>query len=326
MNNQSESPDSYYLHSANNITTRRQLTESVDADVCVIGGGYTGLLTALNLAEKNYKVVLLEARKVGWGASGRNGGQVGSGHNKKINDLENDYGKDLATRLWDLAEDAKPLSPVQQDQMRLGADYYLNRCAICHGADGKGITSLAPTLVESVWVTGPSEILARIVLQGLQGPIEVQGETWNAMMPGHASVPDFDDETAAGLLTYLHRAWGHAGRAIDPKFIARTRVEISDHRGLWTVKEFEDLEINTHYRKYVGRYGGGAFSLNFEFDGRDLIVQSIYFNGPMVEQKEDHFFFEPREFSVEFVWDENNEISAVRVPLQGGVELPRVRD
>jgi len=226
----------------------------------------------------------------------------------------------------DLAEDAKPLSPVQQDQMRLGADYYLNRCAICHGADGKGITSLAPTLVESVWVTGPSEILARIVLQGLQGPIEVQGETWNAMMPGHASVPDFDDETAAGLLTYLHRAWGHAGRAIDPKFIARTRVEISDHRGLWTVKEFEDLEINTHYRKYVGRYGGGAFSLNFEFDGRDLIVQSIYFNGPMVEQKEDHFFFEPREFSVEFVWDENNEISAVRVPLQGGVELPRVRD
>ena len=92
------------------------------------------------------------------------------------------------------------------------------------------------------------------------------------------------------------------------------------------MKEFEDLEINTHYRKYVGRYGGGAFSLNFEFDGRDLIVQSIYFNGPMVEQKEDHFFFEPREFSVEFVWDENNEISAVRVPLQGGVELPRVRD
>ena len=90
MNNQSESPDSYYLHSANNITTRRQLTESVDADVCVIGGGYTGLLTALNLAEKNYKVVLLEARKVGWGASGRNGGQVGSGHNKKINDLNSD--------------------------------------------------------------------------------------------------------------------------------------------------------------------------------------------------------------------------------------------
>jgi gamma-glutamylputrescine oxidase len=126
MNNQSESPDSYYLHSANVITTRRQLTESVDADVCVIGGGYTGLLTALNLAEKNYKVVLLEARKVGWGASGRNGGQVGSGHNKKINDLENDYGKDLATRLWDLAEDAKEIVRNRIEQHKID-------CDLCYG-------------------------------------------------------------------------------------------------------------------------------------------------------------------------------------------------
>ena len=99
MNDKSEYPDSYYLHSANNIVSRDQLTESIVADVCVIGGGYTGLLTALNLAEKNYKVVLLEAHKIGWGASGRNGGQVGSGHNKKIADLEHDYGKALATDL-----------------------------------------------------------------------------------------------------------------------------------------------------------------------------------------------------------------------------------
>ena len=109
MNDQSEYPDSYYLHSANTIISRCQLTETVDADVCVIGGGFTGLLTALNLAEKNYKVVLLEAHKIGWGASGRNGGQVGSGHNKKIQDLESDYGEDLARRLWNLAEDAKAI-------------------------------------------------------------------------------------------------------------------------------------------------------------------------------------------------------------------------
>jgi len=109
MNDKSEYPDSYYLHSANNIVSRDQLTESIVADVCVIGGGYTGLLTALSLAEKNYKVVLLEAHKIGWGASGRNGGQVGSGHNKKIADLEHDYGKALATDLWNLAEDAKDI-------------------------------------------------------------------------------------------------------------------------------------------------------------------------------------------------------------------------
>src|SRR3546814_9983520 len=48
-------------------------------DVCVIGGGYTGIATALHLAERGYKAIVLEARRVGWGASGRNGGQLSGG-------------------------------------------------------------------------------------------------------------------------------------------------------------------------------------------------------------------------------------------------------
>ena len=77
-------PDTYYYHSANEINNRSDLQEDITADVCIIGAGYTGLLSAINLAEKGYQVVVLEANRVGWGASGRNGGQVGSGHNKKI--------------------------------------------------------------------------------------------------------------------------------------------------------------------------------------------------------------------------------------------------
>ncbi|MBT7877224.1 MAG: cytochrome c, class I [Gammaproteobacteria bacterium] len=226
----------------------------------------------------------------------------------------------------DLTAGAKPLSPEQQRRKNKGEDYYRSRCGICHGSDGKGISSTAPTLAESEWVTGPSEWLARIVLHGLQGPISVRGEAWNSVMPGHIGIEEFDDETASGLLTFLHRAWGHSGRAIEPAFIHQIRKETTDRVSLWTAAELAELEINTHYRRYTGTYGGGPFTLKFSYDGRNLMVQSVFFNGLMREDKEDHFFFEPRDFKVEFVRGDDGKVNAVRVAVQGGIELPRISD
>ena len=77
------------------------------ADVVVIGGGYTGLSAALTLAERGFDVALLEAHRVGWGASGRNGGQLGSGQRKEQPELERMLGKDKARALWEMAEAAK---------------------------------------------------------------------------------------------------------------------------------------------------------------------------------------------------------------------------
>ena len=79
------------------------------ADVCVIGGGYTGLSGALHLAERGFRTVLLEARRVGNGASGRNGGQLGSGHRRDQFTLERELGEEAARLLWSLAEEAKAL-------------------------------------------------------------------------------------------------------------------------------------------------------------------------------------------------------------------------
>lgn len=79
------------------------------ADVCVIGGGYSGLSAALHLAERGYDVALLDAHRVGWGASGRNGGQVGSGQRAGQAELERVVGEDDALKLWRLAEEAKAL-------------------------------------------------------------------------------------------------------------------------------------------------------------------------------------------------------------------------
>ncbi len=79
------------------------------ADVAIIGGGYTGLSAALHLAERGVKVVLLEGQRVGWGASGRNGGQLHSGQRMDQDYLEKHLGFDAALELWKMGEEAKTL-------------------------------------------------------------------------------------------------------------------------------------------------------------------------------------------------------------------------
>lgn len=96
-------PASWYAATANALPDSPQLQGAITADVCIVGGGYTGLSAALHLAEAGYKVVLLEAHRVGWGASGRNGGQVGTGLNKDQAELEALLGKTQARALWDLS-------------------------------------------------------------------------------------------------------------------------------------------------------------------------------------------------------------------------------
>lgn len=106
----SDYPDSYYHATKNRDLGLTPLDGSTQADVCIIGGGYTGLSCALHLAKRGYRVVLLEARKIGWGASGRNGGQLGSGQRKDQIELCKSVGDDTAKRLWELAEDSKALA------------------------------------------------------------------------------------------------------------------------------------------------------------------------------------------------------------------------
>ncbi len=98
--------NSWYAAAANT-TQYPQLEGHLDADVCVIGAGFTGLSTALELARSGISCVLLEAHRVGWGASGRNGGQLGSGFNRDQMELESSLGESTAKDLWQIAEQAK---------------------------------------------------------------------------------------------------------------------------------------------------------------------------------------------------------------------------
>jgi gamma-glutamylputrescine oxidase len=100
-------PPSWYAETVEPLPPFPLLEGTVEADVCVIGGGYTGLSAALHLAEAGTSVVLLEAQRVGWGASGRNGGQVGSGQRQDQDWIEAAFGRDAARALWELGEEAK---------------------------------------------------------------------------------------------------------------------------------------------------------------------------------------------------------------------------
>ena len=102
-------PDSYYAATATPLPECPSLRGEVTADVCIIGGGYTGLSAALELAQTGMSVVLLEAHRVGFGASGRNGGQLGSGQRVDQMALEKMVGPDHARTLWDMGEEAKAL-------------------------------------------------------------------------------------------------------------------------------------------------------------------------------------------------------------------------
>ncbi|HEX5843669.1 MAG TPA: FAD-binding oxidoreductase [Pseudomonas sp.] len=96
-------PQSYYAASANPVPARPELQGESETDVCIVGAGYTGLSTAIALLENGFKVSIVEAAKVGFGASGRNGGQIVNSYSRDIDVIERTVGPKQAKLLGDMA-------------------------------------------------------------------------------------------------------------------------------------------------------------------------------------------------------------------------------
>jgi gamma-glutamylputrescine oxidase len=101
------SPDghtgSYYAATATPSPYRPALKGEARTDVCIIGAGFSGISAALTLAEAGIKPLVLEAKRVGWGASGRNGGQIVNGYSRDLSVIEGRYGKGPARALADMS-------------------------------------------------------------------------------------------------------------------------------------------------------------------------------------------------------------------------------
>ena len=94
---------SYYAASANDKNIRPSLVGEISSDICIIGAGYTGLSTAIHLAESGFKVTVLEGSRVGFGASGRNGGQIVHSYSRDIDFIEKHYGKETGKAMGAMA-------------------------------------------------------------------------------------------------------------------------------------------------------------------------------------------------------------------------------
>ena len=98
-------PPSYYAASRNIVRQPQVLEGTLEADICVVGAGYSGLSAAISLAEHGFKVVMIEAAEVGWGASGRNGGQVVNGLNASLDTIKRRYGQQTANFVGGLLQE-----------------------------------------------------------------------------------------------------------------------------------------------------------------------------------------------------------------------------
>jgi gamma-glutamylputrescine oxidase len=127
-----EHPPSYYVATARPFPALPELQGEMQADVAIIGGGYTGLSAALNLAERGYQVVLIEQARIGWGASGRNGGQINTGLRKGPIELIAGYGRERAKALFDLAEEGRAIIRERVARHRIRCDLKANTLLVAH--------------------------------------------------------------------------------------------------------------------------------------------------------------------------------------------------
>jgi mono/diheme cytochrome c family protein/glucose/arabinose dehydrogenase len=128
----------------------------------------------------------------------------------------------------------RPLTVVEKERFELGRKVFGATCIQCHKADGKGQEGLAPPLLDSEWALGPERRVIRIVLQGVSGPISVNGRTYSYEMPMLAKL---SDQEIAAALTYVRREWDHDADPVDPKTVTEVRAEVGNRLRPWSERE-----------------------------------------------------------------------------------------
>lgn len=120
--------DSYYFSSLKYQQEYPSLQESIEADVCIVGGGFSGISSAIELAERGYKVVVLESHKIGWGASGRNGGQIIRGIGQNIQGFKKTIGQHGVDAITQLGHQANQIVIDRINKYKIDCDLTMGYC------------------------------------------------------------------------------------------------------------------------------------------------------------------------------------------------------
>ncbi len=178
----------------------------------------------------------------------------------------------------ELALGITPLSPEQLQLVALGRAFY-TKCAACHGDDGAGVAGLAPALAGASWVIGPVEWLGRIILQGMTGPVEVNGSIFEGLMPPHGHLAELDDATLAGLMTYLRRSWGNKADPVSVAAVTELRSASVGRGGPWTVAELEAVPFDRGYGRFVGKYSISFITMTISEEPDGLYISVPMYGG-----------------------------------------------
>jgi mono/diheme cytochrome c family protein len=123
------------------------------------------------------------------------------------------------------------------DPVTAGKAVYQKNCQVCHQATGRGVPGAFPPVVGSEWVTGPPERLLRIVLDGLHGPIQVAGATFDGAMPAWKDV--LKDEEIAAVATYIRQWAPNQAPAVTSAAVAAVRAATGSRTTPWTAAQLQ---------------------------------------------------------------------------------------
>lgn len=130
------------------------------------------------------------------------------------------------------------------DPKVIGKRVFTQNCVICHQATGLGVPGQFPPLVGSEWVLGGDwhgdNHLVKILLNGLQGPVQVKGETYNNAMPPWAQL---SDEQIAAVLTYIRSEWGNAAPPITVDYVRKMREATAGRVDPWSQKDLQAIPL-----------------------------------------------------------------------------------
>lgn len=123
---------------------------------------------------------------------------------------------------------------ASDEQMKRGAAVYARTCIACHQPTGLGLPPVFPPLANAPIVVGNPELPVKFILQGLMGPITVNGMTYNSMMPPVAGVSDAD---IADVLTYVRQSFGNQANAVTADQVKAIRAATAGRTTMWTTAE-----------------------------------------------------------------------------------------